>query len=282
KTPIRAVDRKSNLRAHKRVAAEAVKKNILLEEAIAQMNAGKYSQASAALKQLLATNPDNLEARRLFATLHLKLGSRLTAKTAFESLAQEAVQRQDYWLAESLLKEYLAAGPRYVPFLELLGHVYEEKGDPMSAIVEYGKAIEILVEDPDPDHPNRAADLFAKVKELAPTSPVASRFAPVFGGATTPTFVAPETTAEVAAPPAPAGVTEPAMEPTGSVSTEAEQLSEPAEPESSVERDPLLPSLHMAPEVEPPLPESKPPELRAEPATPAVQDTVESLPPLPP
>ena len=282
KTPIRAVDRKTNLRAHKRVAAEAVKKNILMEEAIAQMNAGKYSQASAALKQLLATNPDNLEARRLFATLHLKLGSRLTAKTAFESLAQEAVQRQDYWLAESLLKEYLAAGPRYVPFLELLGHVYEEKGDPMSAIVEYGKAIEILVEDPDPDQPNRAADLFAKVKELAPTSPVASRFAPVFGGATTPTFVAPETTAEVAAPSAPAGVTEPAMEPTESVSTEAEQLSEPAEPESSVERDPLLPSLHMAPEVEPPLPESKPPELRAEPATPAVQDTVESLPPLPP
>jgi hypothetical protein len=281
KTPIRAADRKSNLRAHKRVAAEAVKKNILLEEAIAQMNAGKYSQASAALKQLLATNPDNLEARRLFATLHLKLGSRLTAKTAFESLAQEAVQRQDYWLAESLLKEYLAAGPRYVPFLELLGHVYEEKGDPMSAVVEYGKAIEILVEDPDSDQPNRAADLFAKVKELAPTSPVASRFAPVFGGGTTTAFVTPDTMAEVAAPPAPAGVTEPAVEPTESVSTEAEQISEPTEQELSVERDPLLPSLHMAPEVEPPSPEPQPAELHAEPATPAVQDTVESLPPLP-
>jgi len=282
KTSIRAVDKKSNLRAHKRVTAEAVKKNILLEEAIAQMNAGKYGQASAALKQLLATNPDNLEARRLLATLHLRLGSLMTAKTAFESLAQEAVQRQDYWLAESLLREYLAAGPRYVPFLELLGHVYEEKGDPMSAVVEYGKAIEVLVEDPDSDQPNRAADLFAKVKELAPNSPVASRFAPAFGVATTPTSVTPEMTAEVNAPPAPAGVTEPAVEPTESISTETEEISGPAEQESSVERDPLLPSLHMAPEVEPPVPEPKPTELRAEPTTPGVQDTVESLPPLPP
>lgn len=282
KTPIRAVDKKSTLRAHKRVAAEAVKKNILLEEAIAQMNAGKYGQASTALKQLLATNPDNLEARRLFATLHLRLGSLMTAKTAFESLAQEAVQRQDYWLAESLLREYLAAGPRCVPFLELLGYVYEEKGDPKSAVVEYGKAIEILVEDPDPERPNRATDLFGKVKELAPTSPVASRFAPMFGGATTFTFVTAEATAEVDAPPAPAGETEPAVEPAESVSTEAEETSEPAEPESSVEHDPLLPSLRMAPEVEPPAPEPKPAELHAEPAAASVLDTVEPLPPLPP
>ena len=282
KTPIRAVDKKGTLRAHKRVAAEALKKNILLEEAIAQMNAGKYGQASGVLKQLLATNPDNLEARRLFATLHLRLGSLMTAKTAFESLAQEAVQRQDYWLAESLLKEYLAAGPRCVPFLELLGSVYEEKGDPLLAVVEYGKAIEILVEDPDPDQPNRAADLFGKVKELAPTSPVASRFASVFGVAATFTAVTAETTAEVNASPAQAGVTEPAVEPTDSVSTEAEEISAPAEQESSMERDPLLPSLHMAPEVEPPSPEPKPAELYAEPAAASVPDTVESLPPLPP
>ncbi|MGH7207230.1 MAG: tetratricopeptide repeat protein, partial [Nitrospiraceae bacterium] len=282
KTPIRAVDKKNTLRAHKRVAAEAVKKNILLEEAIVQMNAGKYGQAAGVLKQLLATNPDNLEGRRLFATLHLRLGSLMTAKTAFESLAQEAMQRQDFWLAESLLKEYLAAGPRCVPFLELLGNVYEEKGDPLSAVVEYGKAIEILVEDPDPDQPNRAADLFGKVKELAPTSPVASRFGPMFGVATTFTSVTAETTAEVNAPPTPAGETEPAVEPTESVSTEAEEISAPAEPESSVERDPLLPSLHMAPEVELPLPEPEPAELHAEPAAASVLGTVEALPPLPP
>ena len=72
--------------------------------------------------------------RHLFATLHLRLGSLMSARTAFESLAREAMERQDYWLAESLLREYLTAGPRYVPFLEMLGRVYEDKGDVMAAM----------------------------------------------------------------------------------------------------------------------------------------------------
>ncbi|HXF92773.1 MAG TPA: hypothetical protein VNK46_08445 [Nitrospiraceae bacterium] len=148
------------------------------------MNAGKYGRSSAVLKELLALDPQNLEARRLFATLHLRLGSLMTARAAFESLAMEALQRQDYWLAESLLREYLAAGPRCVPFLELLGHVYEEKGDPMAAVAEYGKAIEVLVEDPDPDHPQRAAELYAKIRQLAPASPIAFRLAPMFDART--------------------------------------------------------------------------------------------------
>ncbi|MGQ0811291.1 MAG: hypothetical protein ACT4OO_08710 [Nitrospiraceae bacterium] len=156
------------------------KKTALLEDAITQMNAGKYGRSSAALKELLALDPLHAEARRLFATLHLRLGSLMTARTTFESLAREALQRQDYWLTESLLREYLSAGPRCVPFLELLAHVYEEKGDPIAAVAEYGKAIEVLVEDPDPDRPTYAAELYAKVLELAPASPVAFRLAPMF------------------------------------------------------------------------------------------------------
>ncbi len=148
------------------------------------MNAGKYGRSSAVLKELLALDPQNLEARRLFATLHLRLGSLMTARAVFESLVMEALQRQDYWLAESLLREYLAAGPRCVPFLELLGHVYEKKGDPMAAVAEYGKAIEVLVEDPDPDHPQRAAELYAKIRQLAPASPIAFRLAPMFDAGT--------------------------------------------------------------------------------------------------
>jgi len=144
------------------------------------MNAGKYGRASSALKDLLALDPLNAEARRLFATLHLRLGSLISARTAFESLAREAVERQDYWLAESLLREYLTAGPRCVPFLEMLGHVYEEKGDVMAAVAEYGKAVEVLLEDPDTDHPNRASDLFVRIRSLAPGSPVAFRFAAMF------------------------------------------------------------------------------------------------------
>ncbi len=173
-------EKKSASRAHKRGVVGYNKKTALLEDAITQMNAGKYGRSSAALKELLALDPLNTEARRLFATLHLRLGSLISARTAFESLAREALERQDYWLAESLLREYLTAGPRCVPFLEMLGQVYEQKGDAMAAVTEYGKAIEVLTEDPDPEHPTRATELFAKIRSLAPGSPVAFRFAALF------------------------------------------------------------------------------------------------------
>ena len=173
-------EKKTPPRGHKRGVVGYSKKSALLEDAITQMNAGKYGRSSAALKELLALDPRNTEARRLFATLHLRLGSLVTARQAFESLAREAIERQDYWLAESLLREYLAAGPRCVPFLELLAHVFGEKGDAMAAVAELGKAIDILVEDPDPDNPQKPGQLYAKIRELAPASPVAFRFATMF------------------------------------------------------------------------------------------------------
>src|SRR5687768_3393477 len=144
------------------------------------MNSGKYGRSSAALKELLALDPQNMEARRLFATLHLRLGSLIPARQAFDSLISEAFQRQDYWLAESLLREYLAAGPRCVPFLEKLGALYQEKGDALEAVAEYGKAIDILIEDPDPDNPHHASQLYAKIRELAPASPVSFRLTSFF------------------------------------------------------------------------------------------------------
>jgi len=156
------------------------KKSVLLEEAITHMNTGKYGRSSAALKELLALDPQNTEARRLFATLHLRLGSLVTARQAFEALANEAIERQDLWLAESLLREYLAAGPRCVPFLELLAYVYDEKGDAMAAVAELGKAIDILIEDPDSDNPKKPSQLYTKVRALAPASPVAIKFASLF------------------------------------------------------------------------------------------------------
>ena len=173
-------DKKLPSRMHKRGIVGYSKKSALLEEAITQMNTGKYGRSSAALKELLALDPQNIEARHLFATLHLRLGSLVTARQAFESLANEAIGRQDYWLAESLLREYLAAGPRCVPFLEQLAQVYQEKGDEMAAVVELGKAIEILRDDPDPDNPQKAAQLYSKIRELAPASSVAFQLASLF------------------------------------------------------------------------------------------------------
>ncbi|RPH77930.1 MAG: hypothetical protein EHM80_11480, partial [Nitrospiraceae bacterium] len=173
-------DRKTSSRAHSRGVVGYSKKSALLEEAITHMNTGKYGRSSAALKELLTLDPHNTEARRLFATLHIRLGSLVTARQAFESLANEAIGRQDLWLAESLLREYLVAGPRCVPFLELLAHVYEEKGDVMAAVVELGKAIDILIEDPDSENPKKPSQLYAKVRELAPGSPAALQFASLF------------------------------------------------------------------------------------------------------
>ena len=173
-------DKKTPSRVHKRGVVGYSKKSALLEEAITHMNTGKYGRSSAALKDLLSLDPHNTEARRLFATLHLRLGSLATARQAFESLAKEAIGRQDFWLAESLLREYLAAGPRCVPFLELLAHVYEEKGDAMAAVAELGKAIDILIEGPDSENPKKPSQLYAKVRELAPASSVAFQFASLF------------------------------------------------------------------------------------------------------
>lgn len=183
KPPVKS-DKNQTIRSHKRGVVGYSRKTALLEEAITQMNAGKYGRSSAALKELLALDPNNMEARRLFATLHLRLGSLLPAKHAFDSLIDEAFQRQDYWLAESLLREYLATAQRCVPFLEKLGSIYQEKGDALEAVAEYGKAIDILIEDSDPENPQRAAQLYAKIRDLAPASPVAFRLASFFDAQT--------------------------------------------------------------------------------------------------
>ncbi|MEC4890482.1 MAG: hypothetical protein RI101_10520 [Nitrospira sp.] len=221
KSPLKP-DQKSTALNSKRGGADYSKKAALLEDAIAQMNAGKYGRSSAALKELLALDPLNLEARRLFATLHLRLGSLLPARQAFEALANEALERQDYWLAESLLREYLVAGPRCVPFIEKLGIVYQEKGDELAAAEEFGKAIDVLLEDPDTENPNKPTQLYAKIRELAPASPPAFRLANYFDAQTGELIVRP------AAAPAELSVSE----------ASPSELVEPAMPE--VSRDTLL------------------------------------------
>ena len=199
-------------RVHKRGIVGYSKKSALLEEAITHMNTGKYGRSSAVLKELLALDPQNIEARHLFATLHLRLGSLVTARQAFESLANEAIGRQDYWLAESLLREYLAAGPRCVPFLEQLAHVHQEKGDEMAAVAELGKAIEILRDDPDADNPQKAAQLYAKIRELAPASSVAFQLAPLFD-VQTGEFLGGPSTSSATIPDSDAGFHEPVLSP---------------------------------------------------------------------
>jgi len=59
--------------------------------------------------------------------------------------------------------------------LELLGRVYEESGDKTTAAIHYGRAVEVLVEHPDPDNPTLPIELFEKIKEIAPSSPIVEK-----------------------------------------------------------------------------------------------------------
>ena len=142
----------------------------LLEDAKEQLNAGKYGRASAALKKVLAIEEDHPEALRIFASLHLKLGSLMAAKSSFEALARKAMNNKDYRMAESLLREYLAVAPRYVPFLELLGKALEANGHFMAAIAEYGKAIEIFVEEGDSELKTKGVELYEIMKAIGAES----------------------------------------------------------------------------------------------------------------
>ena len=210
-------DKKSGRSGFKQSAVGYGKKTVLLEEAITQMNMGRYGRSSAALKELLALDPHNMEARRLFATLHLRVGSLILARQAFDSLIDEAFVRQDYWLAESLLREYLAAGPRCVPYLEKLGSILQDKGEMLEAVLEYGKAVDILIEDPDPEHPDRASQLYEKIKELAPGSPVDVRLAGC---------VDPQTGKFTVRPPAEAAPYVPSMDEDGAAPSVSESIAE--------------------------------------------------------
>ena len=231
-----------------------VNKKALFDEAIKQMKAGKYGRVSSVLKELLALEPSHQEGRRLFATMHLKLGNLITARAILETLAQEAMQRQDHRLAEAVLREYLAAAPRCLPFLELLGQVCEDKGDAQSAATEYGKAIEMVLEDPEPDRPTLAADLYVKVKRLTPTGPVAKKFASIFEPPPTP------------APPPP-----PSISPEPKVDT----LSRPFEPPSEIVPPEPFPVVAPPPTIKPGAPPPKPappPSTKEPPASPPQSD----------
>src|SRR5206468_3327191 len=187
------------------------------------MDAGKYDPAESVLSELLSAQPGDPEVCRLLALVHLKRGELAVAKGEIKFLAAAAMRAQDYDLAESLIREYLDADPDCVALLELLGRSYEEKGDHASAIAEYEKAVDLLLEHPDPELSTLPAELYENIRSLDPTSLVAVRLAPRFASAS---VVGAE--AQVEAPDL-----SPPAQPTGSV--EAPDLSLPAQPTAPVE-----------------------------------------------
>lgn len=158
-------ERGTGPRSKKNVEDGPLTSDTLLAEASTHMGGGQYEKASESLRKLLADAPDHPEGLRLFATLHLKLGSLQVAKNAFESLTHHAFEGKDYSTAESLLREYLAVAPGYVPFLEFLGRILESEGRHDAAAAELIKAAEVLAEDP--EQTGRAAELYQKATQLS-------------------------------------------------------------------------------------------------------------------
>ncbi|MGH7233582.1 MAG: tetratricopeptide repeat protein, partial [Nitrospiraceae bacterium] len=204
-----------------------------LDQASRQMNAGQLRETESLLSELLSSHPGDPEVCRLLAMLHVKQGELAVALSEIQFLAEAAIRAEDYTLAESMILEYLAADPKCVALLELLGNMYEQNGNQDGAVTHYGKAIEVLLDQPDPEMPSRPAELYERIKTLAPTSPFVSRFAPAFSPAPAPqleeTPASPPVVPEAAETAAPGEV--PAVEAVVASAPEVEQSRQPSEHE---------------------------------------------------
>jgi hypothetical protein len=162
------------------------KRKAQLDDATRKIAAGKFSEAEAILSGLLSTYPGDPEVCRRLATLHLKRGQLQVALSEIKFLATAAMRAQDYALAEAMIREYLQVDAKAVQLLELLGQVYEEKGDRSAASEQYTHAIDLLLAHPDPDLADLPAELFQRIKTLSPSSPIVARLTDTFPSSNAP------------------------------------------------------------------------------------------------
>jgi len=171
----------------------------LLSEATRRIEAKQFSGAEAILNQLLTKEPGNPEICQLLAKLHLQRGDLQVALGEYHYLAGAALRAQDYVKAESLITDFLAVEPQSVAILELYGELYGEKGDAANAVLQYGKAVELLLQHPEPGMPTLHEELFEKIKSLAPDNPIVAKLSALMNG---------ENSVETPAPVAPQAATE--------------------------------------------------------------------------
>jgi tetratricopeptide (TPR) repeat protein len=185
----------------------------LLSEATRRIEEKQFAGAEAILNQLLTKEPGNPGVCQLLAKLHLQRGDLQVALGEYRYLAGAALRAQDYAGAETLITDFLAVEPQSVALLELYGELYAEKGDVTNAVLQYGKAIELLLERPEPGMPTLHEELFEKVTALAPDSPAVKRLTALMNGTAVdepPVATRPKTPVAPTAviPPSPAQVTE--------------------------------------------------------------------------
>jgi tetratricopeptide (TPR) repeat protein len=154
----------------------------LLSEATRRIDAKQFAGAEAILNQMLTKEPGNPDVCQLLARLHLQRGDLQVALGEYRYLAGAALRAQDYQKAEKLITDFLAVEPQSVAMFELYGELYEAKGDAANAVTQYGKAIELLLEHPEPGMPTLHEELFEKVTAIAPDSPAVKRLTALMHG----------------------------------------------------------------------------------------------------
>lgn len=156
----------------------------LLTEAMRRIEEKQYDGAEAILNQMLSREPGNPQVCQLLARLHLQRGDVQVALGEYRFLAGAALRAHDLGLAESLIQEFLSAEPNSVPLLELNGELFVEKGDPAGAARHYAKAVELLLEHPEPGMESLHEELFEKVRALSDDETLVNRLAAkMHGGA---------------------------------------------------------------------------------------------------
>lgn len=258
----------------------------LMAEATRRIEEGQYAGAEAMLTQLLSREPGNPEICQLLARMHLLQGNLVVALGEYRFLAGAALRAQDYGVAESLIADYLKVEPASVPMLELLGELYQEKGDAATAAQHFGRAVEILLEHPEPGMPTLPAELFEKVQALAPGSPIARKLAPAFdpNAGSMPEVEPIAPVMEVVLAPVPEPVVEPApaLEPTPVIMAAAPPaevsfrfVGDPAPPvEAAAVKPPIV-----EPVVEPVVVQAAPPPVTAPAPVVEVEPVIAAAPP---
>ena len=154
----------------------------LLSEAARRIEEKQFAGAEAILNQMLTREPGNPEVCQLLAKLHLQRGDIQVALGEYRYLAGAALRAQEYVKAETLITDVLAVEPQSVAMLELYGELYGEKGDAANAVLQYGKAIELLLQHPEPGMPTLHEELFEKIQSLAPDNPIVAKLSALMRG----------------------------------------------------------------------------------------------------
>jgi tetratricopeptide (TPR) repeat protein len=127
-----------------------------------------FSTANAA-----PDDPSNLSQQ---VTASVEASVEQTKQAQFDSYVQAGqLVEAELWLGRLVSKE-----PDDAEIHELFGQLLERKGDGASASLQYGRALELRLAAVGQGDVSQFRALYAKVKELAPASPLVSKLATVF------------------------------------------------------------------------------------------------------